>query len=197
VGLSTFSPSAKIEVYADNETSLHIKSTSGTEIVRIENGLNDTTPFLIDENGSVGINTENLIAPLDVVGNIALNGELRLYGSNNRTNYIGLSAPSVNQNYRFTLPGSFGQSGQALITNGSGGLSWGSFTVGNLVTSGVGVNITYNGQNATIRNTGVLKINGGSGISVTPSEGTGEVTVSDVVDSSPYPFTTPGFSLII
>ena len=196
LGFSTYSPSAKVEIIADNETSLYIKSTSGSDIIRVDNTVNDTTPFIIDANGNVGIHTGTTLAPLDVVGNAAVTGSVRIYETD-RSNYVGLRAGSLSSNLNFTLPTSYGTNGQALITNGSGTLSWSTFTVGNIVSAGNGINITYSGQNATINNFGATKIIAGDGVSISPVGGTGEVTINAVRDSSPYPYTTTGFSFVI
>ena len=53
-------------------------------------------------------------------------GELRLLElAANGTNYVGFKAPdNLSSNLVFTLPATDGTSGQALVTNGSGILSW-------------------------------------------------------------------------
>lgn len=54
----------------------------------------------------------------------------------NGTSYVSMKAPAaLSQNYDYTLPDSYGSSGQALSTNGSGGLSWSSPSSGNQVVS--------------------------------------------------------------
>ena len=54
--------------------------------------------------------------------------ELRFEELNaNGNNYVALKSPaSLTADYTFTLPSSYGSSGQALVTDGAGGLSWGS-----------------------------------------------------------------------
>jgi hypothetical protein len=199
VGFSSATPSSKIEIVADNERALYIKSTQGTEIVRVENTTNDSTPFIIDQNGSVGINTINAIAPLDVLGNSAVTGQLRIYRTGNRNNYVGLIAPSISSNFVYTFPNSYGTNGQVLVTNGSGGLSWQTFAGGNVVIAGAGITITYSGQNATLTNNGVRRVIAGAGISVSPASGTGDVTITHISrePQNIYPFTTRGFSMPI
>ena len=199
VGFSTAIPTSKIEIVADNERALYIKSTQGTEIVRVENTSNDTTPFIIDQNGSVGINTGLTIAPLDVLGDVAVTGQLRIYRSGNRNNYVGLIAPSISSNFVYTLPSSYGTNGQVLTSNGSGGLIWQTFTGGNVVIAGTGITISYSGQNATLVNTGVRRVIAGSGITISPASGTGEVTITHVPrePQNLYPFTTRGFSMMV
>ena len=198
VGFASTQPTAKIEILADNERSIYIKSTSGSEIVRIENTTNDSTPFVIDENGNVGINTATIVAPLDVVGNAAITGSIRLYETD-RSKYVGLRAPSLSTDLTFTLPDSYGTNGQVLTTNGTGGLSWNTFTGGNIVNAGLGITISYSGQNAIITNSGVRRIIAGNNITISPTEGTGEVTInaSGGGGFNLYPFTTRGFSMVL
>ena len=197
LGFSSYSPSAKVEIVADNETSLYIKSTSGGDIVRVDNIANDTTPFIIDASGNVGINTGTTLASLDVVGNAAVTGAIRIYETD-RSNYVGFSATSLSSNFDYTLPNSYGTNGQVLITDGSGILSWSTFSGGNIVSAGTGITITYSGQNATISNSGTTRIIAGTGITISPTTGTGEVTINSTGGSANlYPFTTRGFGKVL
>lgn len=197
LGFSTALPTSKLEIVADNERSIYIKSTSGTEIIRIENTTNDTTPFVIDQNGSVGINTSNTLASLDVVGNTAITGDVRIYESD-RSNYVGLRAGSLSSDLTFTLPTSYGTNDQVLITNGSGVLSWKTISEGDIVSAGPGIATSRVGRNVTISNSGVRRIIAGTGVTISPAEGTGEVTISatsQTVTANLYPFTTRAFSM--
>jgi hypothetical protein len=197
LGFSTSQPSAKIEIVADNETSLYIKSTSGGNIVRVDNTTNDTTPFIIDGAGNVGINVDTTLAALDVVGNAAVTGEVRIYETD-RSNYVGLGVTTLSSDLNFKLPVSYGTDGQVLVTNGSGTLSWSTFTGGDITSAGAGITITRVGQTATITNSGVRRIIAGTGVTINPTSGTGEVTIS-ASGGTPnlYPFTTRGFSIPI
>ena len=133
---------------------------------------------------------------MDIVGNLALNQQLRIYEPD-RSNYIGLSAPSISSNLSFILPNSYGTSGQILTSDGVGGFVWTNVSTQN-VNTGLGLTIsssTVNGITvSTISNTGVTLIRAGYGVSV--STNNGESTISMVADSSPYPFTTRGFSFV-
>jgi len=197
VGFASTLPSAKLEIVADNETSLYIKSTAGTDIVKVENSASDTTPFVIDSNGSVGINTGTTVAALDVVGNTAVTGAVRIYEAD-RSNYVGLQVGSLSSDLTFTLPTSYGTSGQVLSTDGAGTLSWRQVSNQEVVAgNGISINYTTVGSGitvATISNSGVRTLTAGSGITLSGS--TGAVTISaNVTVPAPYPFTTRGFSI--
>ena len=202
LGFSSYLPTSKIEINADNERALYIKSTQGTEIVKIENTSNDTTPFIIDGSGNVGINVDTTLAALDVVGNVAVTGAIRIYETD-RSNYIGLQATTLSSDLTFTLPTSYGTSGHVLFTDGSGVLSWKQVSNQEVV-AGTGITISYATAGsgitiATISNQGVTKINAGLGVSISPASGTGEVTISASGSgvANLYPFTTRGFSMPI
>jgi hypothetical protein len=197
LGLSTYSPTAKVEIVADNETSLYIKSTSGSDVVRIENASNDTTPFIIDSSGNVGINTGTVVAALDVVGNAAITGAVRIYESD-RSNYVGLGVTGLGSNITFTLPTGYGLANQVLTDNGSGVLSWTTVSRQN-VTVGTGLissSTTSGGiTTTTISNSGITSVTAGIGISVTYTGTSVEVAATNNGATNLYPFTTRGFSI--
>jgi len=58
------------------------------------------------------------------------------------TNYVALQAGNVISNVTWTLPITDGSSGQALITNGSGILSWSSTGVGSVTLINTGIGLT-------------------------------------------------------
>ena len=64
-----------------------------------------------------------------LTGDVTLNAQSDLrFGDLDSSNWVALQAPSsIATNFTLTLPSSDGTSGQALITNGSGTLSWGSY----------------------------------------------------------------------
>jgi hypothetical protein len=75
--------------------------------------------------GNVGLGTSTPTQKLDVVGNIALSGKVML--QSDTANYVELKAPlSLASTLTFNLPGTYGTSGYALITDGAGNLSWSS-----------------------------------------------------------------------
>jgi hypothetical protein len=73
--------------------------------------------------GNVGVGVAAPVEKLDVAGSIALTGNLRL--KSDTVNYVELKAPAaLASTLIFNLPGTYGISGQALISNGAGILSW-------------------------------------------------------------------------
>jgi hypothetical protein len=63
---------------------------------------------------------------VNIVGSSSDSGELRIFeNTDNGTNYVSLKAPeSITTNVTFVLPDADGTAGQALVTDGSGELSW-------------------------------------------------------------------------
>ena len=87
-------------------------------------------PFNGAVNGSVGATTPSTIVATQV--DITAQGDLRLQDTTGGQ-YVALQAPStVATSYTLTLPVDDGTSGQALITDGSGALSWSSAASGDV-----------------------------------------------------------------
>lgn len=65
---------------------------------------------------------------VSVEGTSTTQGRVRLYeDTDNGTNYVQLQAPaSIASNLTLTLPNADGTSGQAIVTDGSGNLSFGN-----------------------------------------------------------------------
>jgi hypothetical protein len=82
-----------------------------------------TTPSATITGGTVAGVTQ-----LDVAGTSAAGANLKLYeDTDNGTNYVSLkAADSIASNVTFTLPAADGTSGQAVVTDGSGNLSFGN-----------------------------------------------------------------------
>jgi hypothetical protein len=82
-----------------------------------------TTPAATITGGTVAGITQ-----LDVAGTTAAGATLKLYeDTDNGTNFVGLKAPNtIASNVTFTLPAADGTSGQAVVTDGSGNLSFGN-----------------------------------------------------------------------
>ena len=99
-------------------------TTAGTNFVGTTDAIdfvtktNNTEKMRVTSSGNVGIGTNAPGSALDV------KGTLRLSGST--SGYIGLTAAAAAGSTTYTLPSADGVSGQALLTNGSGILSWGA-----------------------------------------------------------------------
>ena len=77
----------------------------------------------------------------DVTGSIYLTGDEKHVRWYNGSNYVNLGASSsLSSNLTFTLPTADGSSGQALVTDASGNLSFAANNVGNATTSTISAN---------------------------------------------------------
>jgi hypothetical protein len=200
VGIGSSVPTSQIDIITSQQ-AINIKSTNGVgNIVRVDNTGSDTTPFIIDVNGNVGINTVTAVAPLDVVGNAAVTGSVRIYESD-RSNYVGLQVGSLTSDLTFTLPTGIGTAGYVLFTSGSGVLDW-KVASNQEVIAGTGITITYSTVGsgltvATIGNSGITSLVAGANVQINVSGGVGIISATDTAASNIYPFTTRGFSIPI
>src|SRR6056300_1385680 len=125
------------------------------------------------------------------IGNaLATGGTLKLNeGTNNGTNFIGLKAPNaVTTSTTFTLPDGDGTNGQALVTDGSGNLSF--TTIDSTFTLAAD-----SGSNDTFTTGGTLTFTGGTGIDTTVSDDTITVAIDSNVltNSSTHTLTNKTF----
>jgi hypothetical protein len=108
--------------------SLWLDTTTATApILKLYDGADDISIATFNyTNNTVDILDSSLSTPLAVTGNSTAGAELRLpEDTDNGTNYIALKAPdSIASNVTLTLPSADGTNGQALVTNGSGTLSF-------------------------------------------------------------------------
>jgi len=203
IGINSSTPSAKLDIISTSSEALRIRSTSGSgNIVRVDNTGSDTTPFIIDINGSVGINTVTANTALDIRGTASAD-KVWIYDTNH-TNYVGLKVVSdVTSNYEITLPAAVGTASSLMKTTGSGVLDWVSPSE---VVSGVLTNTDYLAEGSTnlyftderaqdavgaAINTGIQ-----TGITVTYDDASNAINYN-VEAAAPYPFTTRGFSMPI
>ena len=203
LGISSSSPTSKLEIVTNNAQALYIKSTFGSgNIVEIDNVDPDTAPFIIDASGNVGINTATAISQFDVVGNAAITGEVRIY-NNNRSFYAGLQSPTLTSNVSLTLPPVVGAANSILYTTGSGILNWISpssivalgLTSTDQITEGTS-NLYFTNERAQDAVGAAINAGIKTGITVTYDDANNRINfnVTNVVD---YPFTTRGFSMPI
>ena len=120
-------------VTVKNSTGTGIAVPAGKSMFVFNNGTNvvDATTYLTSLTTPSATITGGTIAgitQLDVAGTSAAGANLKLYeDTDNGTNFVSLkAADTIASNVTFTLPAADGTNGQALITNGSGTLSFGS-----------------------------------------------------------------------
>lgn len=76
-------------------------------------------------SGNIGIGTTDPQDRLDVIGSARVRGSVRFQDTG--SNYVEIKSPAtLASSITFNLPGTSGSTGQALITDGSGNLSWSS-----------------------------------------------------------------------
>ena len=123
-----------------NTTTGNLKFYNGTAWVNVSTGLTsisaDTTPQLggnLDTNNNeiVTVSNRDLVLAPNGTGAVEVKGNTNsgklLLNCENNSHHVSLSAPAhsaFSGDIAFTLPSSTGTSGQALITNGSGVLSF-------------------------------------------------------------------------
>ena len=108
--------------------TIWLDTTSATApILKYYDGTDNITLATINHStNTVDFNDSSISTPLTVTGNATAGAELRLpEDTDNGTNYIAIKAPdSIASNLTLTLPSADGTNGQALVTNGSGTLSF-------------------------------------------------------------------------
>lgn len=202
ISLGTTNPSSKLEIHSDTERSLYINSTYGSgDVVRIENSSGDISPFIIDVNGSVGINTGSILSgiSLDVVGNTGVTGEIRYYNST-RSNYVAFKAQeSISSNIVWSLPNVVGAANSVLLSVSPGILGWSSIQDALSLASTDDLpegssNLYY--TDARVVNKLKQLVGDQCGIRVTFNEATQRFDYEVIVtqEYAPYPFSTRGFA---
>jgi hypothetical protein len=85
VGIGTTSPSAQ----------LHVVQDAAATSFRIDDEVSDTTPFIVDQAGFVGINKSTPTANLDVTGSVLVTGSLRVTGSIVSTGSVTINGSDI------------------------------------------------------------------------------------------------------
>ena len=128
--------------------TIWLDTTSATApILKYYDGTDNITLATINHSANtVDFNDSAISTPLAVTGNATAGAELRLpEDTDNGTNYVAIKAPdSIASNLTLTLPSADGTNGQALITNGSGTLSFTTLSTTLTYSSGTAV-----GDNST------------------------------------------------
>jgi hypothetical protein len=116
-------------------------------------------------SSAILVDANKAIDELFIGNNVSTGGTIKFNeGTNNGTNFIALKAPnSVASDITFTLPSTDGSSGEALITNGSGVLSFSAISGNLTIADDTSTTTTIN------LGTDTLTIAGGTGITSTIS----------------------------
>lgn len=122
-----------------------LPAVDGSQLTNLPLKWLDATGGINYPIGNVGIGVTSPNEKLTINGNVAVSGKIRLKDSG--TNYVELSAPLTTAGVSYTLPGSLGENGQALITDNLGNLSWATLATGS---TSVGGDISGTISSATI-----------------------------------------------
>ena len=203
VGLGTTGSSlAALEVVTSTKEALRLKSTAGSgNVLRVDSGTTtgDANPVIVDVSGNLGVKTTSAsLGSLDVLGNVAITGDNRLYEST-RSYYSAIKAPTLAASYTLTLPTRAGVSSDVLLTTGSGVLDWISassivglaLTTTNDLTEGSN-NLYFTNERAQDAVDSAISAGIQTGITVTYDDSGNSINFN-VDSASPYPFTTKGF----
>ena len=131
-----------------NATAGSILFSTGTKLQQ-----NNANLFWDNTNNRLGVGTNTPATALTVAGVISsassAAGEVRWYEpSGGGSDYVAFRAPALTATTTYILPSSDGTNGQALVTNGSGTLSWQTVsTPGALRTLRVAINESTSGDN--------------------------------------------------
>jgi hypothetical protein len=141
-----------------------------TEVVGIANGTSDVT--IASAGGAIAASVAGAVVTNTAAGafEIKAQGELRLADTDS-SNYVALKAPgTVASDISFTIPGTDGTSGQALVTDGSGTLSFGA--AGATITSDTATNAERLIYVGSLTSGALTAVTQDSGFTYNPSNGT-------------------------
>jgi len=128
-------------------------------------------------SSAITVDSNKAIDELFVGNSTTTGGTIKFNeGTDNGTNFVGLKAPNnVSSSVTFTLPGSDGTNGQALLTDGSGVLTFGEVASNLTIVDDSSTSATISLTNDT------LSLLGGTGISSTVSGDTVTFAIDNTV----------------
>ena len=140
----------------------------------------DHVPGTLTASKALLVDSNKAIDELIVGNSTTVGGTIKFNeGTNNGSHFIALKAPnSVGSDLTFTLPSSYGSNGQALLSDGSGGLSFGNVATTLNLADDSSTNIAINLANET------FTIAGGEGIDTSVSGNTLTVSAEDASTSN-------------
>ena len=110
--------------------SLWLDTTNATNpVIKFFDGTDDITFATVNYSANtIDFSDSSLTTPVLVTGSSSAGSEIRLpEDTDNGTHYVALKAPdSIASDLTLTLPAADGTNGQAIVTDGSGALSFGA-----------------------------------------------------------------------
>src|SRR6056300_1605310 len=137
----------------------------------------DNVDGTLTASSAITVDSNKAIDELFVGNSTSTGGTIKFNeGTDNGSNFVGLKAPNnVSSSVTFTLPGSDGTNGQALLTDGSGVLSFGDVASNLTIVDDSSTSATISLTNDT------LSLLGGTGISSTVSGDTVTFAIDNTV----------------
>src|SRR6056300_1902978 len=137
----------------------------------------DNVDGTLTASSAITVDSNKAIDELFVGNSTSTGGTIKFNeGTDNGSNFVGLKAPNnVSSDITFTLPGSDGTNGQALLTDGSGVLSFGDVASNLTIVDDSSTSATISLTNDT------LSLLGGTGISSTVSGDTVTFAIDNTV----------------
>ena len=129
---------------------IQLGTSSGDTTIKIATDAKDLQFLQADGNKLLEINDGNFVG---VGGNSTAAGEVRIFeDTDNGSNYVGLSVGNVSTSYTLVFPNADGSSGQAMVTNGSGVLTFTdvSSAADDITAGDAAINLTTTSGNITI-----------------------------------------------
>ena len=140
----------RIDIKIASTDHIQLGTSSGDTTIKIATDAKDLQFLQADGNKLLEINDGNFVG---VGGNSTAAGEIRIFeDTDNGSNYVGLSVGNVSTSYKLVFPNADGSSGQAMVTNGSGVLTFTdvSSAADDITAGDAAINLTTTSGNITI-----------------------------------------------
>lgn len=133
VGVGISAPLGKLHVAGSTASDIVRITQSGAGVpLRVEDETTDTTPFIIDTAGNVGIGTPTPAVKLDVIGAITSTAQITSSSPTAGIGYATGAGGTVTQITSRTTPVTINKiCGSITLVSAAGSAAWASFTVNN------------------------------------------------------------------
>jgi hypothetical protein len=134
VGVGIVAPLGKFHVAgATTDDIVRITQSAGGVPLRVEDETTDTTPFIVDTAGNVGIGTPTPAVKLDVIGSIASTGAITSSSPTLGVGYTTGAGGTISQGTSRTTPVTIDKvCGSITLVSAAGSITWSAFTVNNI-----------------------------------------------------------------